>query len=75
MWQQGKHVKREEGKEEGSGKPVHQKDAPAAEVEPPALPEVKQLPPWFKDTPDNKDVRTFATPSQDITVSSMLSEF
>ncbi|BDA49069.1 probable platelet-activating factor acetylhydrolase IB subunit beta at C-terminar half [Coccomyxa sp. Obi] len=53
---EGKHAKREEGKEEGSSEPVHQLDAPAAEVEPPALPEVKQLPPWFKDTPDNKDV-------------------
>ncbi|CAL8463966.1 g3501 [Coccomyxa elongata] len=53
---EGKHAKREEGKEEGIGEPVHQKDAPAMDVEAPALPEVKQLPPWFKDTPDNKDV-------------------
>ena len=62
MLQQGKHAKREEAKEEGSGVAVHKKDAPAAEVEPPALPDVKQLPPWFKDSPNNKDVRTLAYP-------------
>lgn len=50
-------VKGKRGKEQALGEA--QKEAAKGEE---ALPEVKQLPPWFKDGSDAKDVRT--TPSR-----------
>ena len=60
---QGKHGK--DGKEDAGGA---RKEAAKADEEAAALPEVKQLPPWFKETPDAKDVRASPcpTPSPDL---------
>ena len=52
---QGKHGK--DGKEDAGGAHPARKEAAKADEEAAALPEVKQLPPWFKETPDAKDVR------------------